>query len=214
MRKFLNAASAIEILFAEFQHVAVGDAVAPHELLRGSRAFNQIHDHKQRIHAALRVAFLVLFPIYKMLESDAQGASLLHHCFNELANLFLWSVARAVKKEYVVIARINVDEQRHPVRPVFGVRVRVENDANFVCARIHVFLQTEIAELLPHAHACHLGRIVITGGRTQKLKIGKLVLVLLHDVINVFAAQPLVRIAAPRFRSLGGKRVFCDRRRQ
>ena len=71
MIMLLNAASAVEILFSEFSHVAVGDAIAPHELLGGSCAFNQIHDHKQRVHTALRVAFLVLLPIYKMFESYA-----------------------------------------------------------------------------------------------------------------------------------------------
>ena len=134
----LNAASAIEILFAKFNHVTVGDAVAPHELLGCSRAFNQIHDHKQRIHAALCVTLLVLLPIFIILESDVQGATLLHHRFDELANLFLRAVARAVKKEdvviIVIISILNIDEQRHPVRSIFCVRVRVENNADFVRA--------------------------------------------------------------------------------
>ena len=216
MNALQNASAAIEILFAEFKHVAVRDAVTLHELFRGSRAFNQIHDHEQRVHAALRVSFLVLLPVHKLLESDAQGASLLRDGFNEFANLFLRSVAGAVKKEDVVIcfvavaAGVNVDEERHPVRPVFRVRVRVENDADFVRAGIHVFLQTKIAELLPHAHARHLGCAVIARRRSQKLKRGKLVLVLLHHVLNLFAAQPLVRIADPRLRGFRGKRVFRD----
>ena len=214
-----NASTAIEILFAEFNHVTIGDAVTPHELFRRSRLFNQIHDHKQRVHAALRVAFLVLLPVFKILESDAQGAPLLRHSFNELANLFLRAVARAVKKEDVVICfigaiaiAVNVNKQRHPVLAVFRVRVRVENDANFVRACIHVFIQAEVAELLPHAHARRLGRAIIARRRPQKLKRGKLVLVLFHNVFNIFAAKPLVRVTDPRLRGFRGKRVFRSRR--
>jgi len=211
----LNAASPVKIFIAEFQHVAVGNAVAAHELLRRARAFNEIHDHEERVHAALRVAFLVLLPVFVVLEPDAQRAPLLGHRFYKLANFFLRAVAGAVKKEDVVVGSgfleavalvCKVDKKRHPVRAVLRVRVRVENYADLVRAGIHVLLETEVAQLLPNAHARQLGGAVVAGRRTQKLKPGELILVLLHDVLNLVAAEPLVGVTDPGFRGFRGKR--------